>query len=289
MSDQQGPIADNDQFAEYGNASTRMPYAPYPPQPSFFVGLQPVLPSPASPKKPLYFPLTRNASIGKQVKNMATYSLLMLVLFAGSIIGIAQTSVNQKPDNIFIHLDGTANGSLILLFSAFILLTIPAMSLLCGALFGAMRALIVTCAVEVVSAGICLLYAFMQHLTITLSINTPIVDVFILLPIAAALVGFCYDRRHVANWGKSFLNMLLGSAFMVIVLLALIATLGNPGSSASQSTITSFYIGIGCFGLLTIPLLALPMAGIEGFIHAIIVARRASKQNGQHGALTWPH
>jgi MFS family permease len=304
MSDQQQPQQDSYQFREYMAPSSfreqfpvpptsgaghpprpgasqqpvpapYMPVAlyPYPGKPATSFPAPPVQAAPRQ-KKPLHLPLTRHALHGKQFVCMVFYSVLMIVLFAGNILAIAQASANQKPDNIFIHPDGTANGLLILVFSVFVLLVIPAMSLLCGALFSAAWAFVLTCIVEGVSAGVCIMYLSTQHIPVTISINTPVGALFFLLPITAALVGLCYDRRRYASWGKSFLSMLLGSAFFVIVLLALVAILGNPGSTSTQSTLTSFYIGIGCFGLLAIPLLALPIAGVESIIHIVLTARR---------------
>ncbi len=62
------------------------------------------------------------------------------------------------PGNVLAYPDGTANGLLILVLSTFLLLVIPAMSMLCGALFGAARACLMTCAVEGITACLWVVY-----------------------------------------------------------------------------------------------------------------------------------
>lgn len=245
------------------------PSFPYPP---ISYPMPPIQAAPRQ-KKMLLFPLTRHASPGKQVISMAIYSMLMLALFAGGIFSLILLSANQEPNNAFAHADGTANGGLILVFILFIFLVIPATALLTGALFGAARAFLATSIVTGGTAGLLLVYLLTQHIPITLnSSNSPATAILILVPITSTLVGFIYDRRRYAAWWKSFLAMLLGSAFLVTVLFTFVAILGRP---ADTSSLASFYVAIGCIWLVLVPLLALPIAGIEGIIHAILSARRA--------------
>jgi hypothetical protein len=231
----------------------------------------PALPAQAAPrqKKMLSFPLTRHASPGKQVISMAIYGLLMLALAAGSVFSIVLLSADQEPNNVFARSDGTANGLLILVFILFILLVIPAITLLSGALFGAARALLITCIVVGGTAGLWLVYAFVQHIPISVSIsNTLATTVLVLSPVTAALVGFIYDHRRYAAWWKSFLSLLAGSAFFVGILLLFTAIFGSP-PGASQASLVGLYVTLGCSWALLAPLIALPVAGIEGMMHAL--------------------
>jgi hypothetical protein len=241
----------------------------------------PALPAQAVPrqKKMLSFPLTRYASPGKQVSSMAIYSLLMLALAAGSVFSIVLLSANQEPNNVFAHSDGTANGLLILVFILFILLVVPVITLLSGALFGAVRALLITCIVVGGTAGLWFVYAFVQHIPISVSSsNTPAATILVLSPVTAALVGFIYDRRRYAAWWKSFLSLLAGSAFFVGTLLLFTAIFGSP-PSASQASLVGFYVTLGCSWALLAPLIALPVAGIEGIMHAITARREKTGRN----------
>jgi hypothetical protein len=199
----------------------------------------------------------------------------MTILFAGNIAAINRAQENQMPGNVFVHPDGTVNGVLFLLAGIFLFLTLPTAALLSGAFLGAVRAFLVTLIVVGSTTGLWLAHTFLQHIPININFNSPGPISFILLPLTAALVGFLYDRRRSAAWWKSFLILLLGSAFLVTVMLAFVAIFGRPTSTAS---LTDFYIGIGCIWVLLIPLMALPIAGIEGITHAIIAARR-NKQN----------
>lgn len=260
-----------------GQPAPYPPPFPYPPTgPGYPAGYYPAPPAQAVPrqKKMLYFPLTRHASPGKQAISMAIYSLSMLALSIGSIFSINLLSASLEPDNPFVHADGTVNGLLILIFLLFLLLVVPAITLLSGALFGAVRALLVTCIVAGGTAALLLVYAFAQHTSLSLNnANGPATAVLVLSPITASLVGFIYDRRRYAAWWKSFLSLSAGSAFFVTILLTLTAILGRPADGSSQTALADLYVGIACIWLLLMPLMALPVAGIEGILHAILVAR----------------
>lgn len=280
MSHQEEPPLESYQLTEYeGTASA--PPSPFPPVGYSYSPTSypiPLVQAATGTKKPLFFPLTRNASVGKQVASIAVYSILMTVLFVGNSFLIAITQMNQMPGNIFIHRDGTANGFFILVLSIFLLLTLPATSLLSGALFGAVRAALAAMIIVGTTAGLWFFYAWLQHVPVNISFNSPVLIAFILVPLTAALVGFFYDRRRYAAWWHSFLTLLLGSACFVTVMLTLVAIFGHP---ADVSALAGFYIIMGCFGIVMTPLIALPIAGIEGGVHAILVARKTGKSAEQ--------
>jgi len=227
-------------------------------------------------KKMLAFPFTRHASAGKQAISIAMYSALMLVLFAGSVFFLYVKSLATSSP--FVNPNGTVDSSQILVFLFFIFLILPATTLLSGALFGAVRAFLVTCIVTGGTASLWLVYLSTHHMFLSINnTNSPATVALILMPFTATLVGTIYDRRQHAAWWKSFLTLLLGSAFFVIAILVATIIWGRPTSS-SQATLADFFIGIGCVGILLIPLMALPVAGIEGMLHTLIVAQRKKSQ-----------
>src|SRR5690349_16637262 len=171
MSQQEEPPLGSYQFTEYGATPLAPPYLPsgygysapapgYPPVPYPL----PFVQAASKAKKPICFPLTRNASVSKQVVTIAIFSVLMTILFAGNIAAINQAQENQMPGNVFIHPDGTVNGVLFLLAGIFLFLTLPAVALLSGAFLGAVRALLATFIVVGSTTGLWLAYTFLQHI-----------------------------------------------------------------------------------------------------------------------------
>jgi hypothetical protein len=170
------------------------------------------------------------------------------------------------------------NGLLILVVILLVLLIVPAIILLSGALFGALRAFVIAGIIAGGTAALLLVYESAQHIPITFtSANSPASISLVLMPVTAALVGFLYDRRRYAAWWKSFLCLLAGSALFIGIILLLTAIFGNP-SNASQVSLVGFYVAIGCAWLLFVPLITLPVAGIEGITHVLLVARQKKRE-----------
>jgi hypothetical protein len=263
----------NYQFQEYAGT-------PYPPAGYAYpvAAPYPVLPVQRA-KKPLLFPVTRSVPPHKQTGLIAAYSALLLALCAGSVF--------------FLGLSGEATGGFvasanhlldaleICVFLLLLLFILPAAAWLSGALFGAWRGFLVALITIGGTLGLWIAYAVLvQHLTITLNTANGPGPIFAFLAIfTAPLIGFFYNRRRYASWGKSFLCLLVGPAILVTITLAMTALLGSPQNSSS-STLAGFYVAIGCIWLLAIPLMTLPIAGIEGLLHAILSTRSGQRKPG---------
>lgn len=99
--------------------------------PGYSLVLSPAQPVAVAPKKTIFFPITRSAPLGKQLLTLLLYSLLLVVLFAGStpflLIAIDNSiatynsvaTYNVATTNILVNPDGTANGPVILAMIAF--------------------------------------------------------------------------------------------------------------------------------------------------------------------------
>ena len=251
------------------------PYAPgMPPYVAYSV--------PASVKKPIYFPLTRRMPVLLQVFGMLLYSLIMALGIMGCVLTLLRASVTNA--NVYVNLDGSANGLSIVITIVLILLFLPFSSLLCGAFFGSWRGLIVS--LLAVSGGLVL-----AHVTDSRFGNpnaTVINYLTFAAPAAGALVtGLVYERRKYAAWWKSMFTMFLGTTVLVIWFFVFIyiadATSPNLAISVAntQMTLQNFLaymaISFGCLSLLIIPLLGIYIAGIEGIIHSIIVKLRPTR------------
>lgn len=242
------------------------PY-PYPPAP------YPYPPVPA-PKKPLYFPLTRGASIGKQMLRILLYTTLMIALVAPLFLFNTLDTAGRASSHLYTNPDGTPDGLFILSLLTFVLLLIPTLSLLTGAFFGAVRAFLVVCLVEIGTAAIVI--AGVRAHNLTLYPNPVYIIFLLLLPCTASIVGLVYDYRRHAAWWKSYLAMLLGATILAagIILFSLLASAFSNYSTTANTSPAALYIGLGIVGIIFIAFFSLLMAGIEGITHAIIAARR---------------
>jgi hypothetical protein len=243
-------------------------------------GYPPIASAPPAPqKKPIYFPLTRRAPALLQIFGMLGYSLLLAISIM--VIVLYLLGSYHQGLSIFINVDGSTNGLAILLVAVLALLIVPACSLLSGALFGSWRGLLVS----LFSTGGGVLFAHLSNAQFLNNV-TSIQPYLALapLPISALTVGLIYDQRKYASWGKSFSIFLLGSAIICLWLFVLlfIASANSPNLSVAaqtasltpQSLLASVGVVSGCMTILAIPLMAIPMAAIEGIVHNRITATK---------------
>lgn len=244
-----------------------LPYPPY--------GMYPPFPAPVKIKKPLLFPLTRNASALLQIFGMLLYSLLLAISVMGCILGLFRAAITNT--SVYINADGSINSLSILLTIALLLLLIPAGSLFSGVFFGSWRGLLVS----LISLGGGVVLA---HVTDP-RFGNPDATLLTYLPFAAPaitalVVGFVYGRRKYAAWWKSMFTMFLGTA-VLLIWFSTFAYLSAANSSnldifasnarmTIQNYLAYMAIGFGCFSLLGILLLGLLYAGIEGIIHFML-------------------
>lgn len=246
------------------------------PLPATSVGRLDMLGQPTSHAR-LHFPLLRQAPVRTQCWGMLCYSLLM----AFSIMILGLSILNDPNAGSFITEDGSVNGQALLLTAVLIFLLMPGCSLLCGALFGSWRGMLVS--LLSIGSGI-----LMTHLSNNLLWNTqPIPSLLPLLglPIAALVVGLIYERRRYAAWWKSLLTMMLGAAIVSIWLIffSIIFTLHSARftdaaatSSDPQAFTNGLWIGGTILAFLGIFALTFPVAGIEALIHWRVAAHKKS-------------
>jgi hypothetical protein len=259
-----------------GSAPAPMPGYGYPPAPAYGYPPMPVQPAPAavSPKKPIYFPLTRGASALMQIFDMLVYSLLAAICVM--LIPLYLLKSYENNFSVYSNADGSVNGLSILLTFVLVLLIVPACSLLCGAFFGSWRGLLVS----LLSIGGGLL---LGHLSDDRLWNFSAFQTYLglaPLPVAALIVGLFYDHRKYAAWWKSMLTMLLGSSIIVIWLYILlfvfvannIALLNTTTTMTSQQLLAGVGILYGCLAIFLILLWTFLIAGIEGLVHNRIAA-----------------
>jgi hypothetical protein len=231
------------------------------------------IPAQSRPPKPLYFPITRHMSTGKQVLSVLLYSLLMVALSAPIFLYSTVDTLDRPSNATFINLDGTVDGLLILAVIAFFLLAVPALALLTGAFFGAVRAFLVACISEGATAAIVVAYFHAHDLIFQ---PNPVNIIFLMLPpITATLVGLFYDRRRYAAWWLSFLIMLSGAAFFVTGLVVISIIASDPFNEATFGPANPAALAIVLVILVVCmaAIIALLMGGIEGITHSIIASR----------------
>lgn len=250
-----------------------MPGYGYPLMPANGYPLAPAAPAPS--KKPIYFPITRGASALVQVFDILVYSLLTAICIM--LIPLYLQKSSDESFSLYTNPDGSVNGLAILLTIVLVLLVVPACSLLCGALFGSWRGLLVS--LLSIGGGILLGKLSDNRLWNLTAYQTYLV--LAPLPITALIVGLFYDRRKYAAWWKSMLTMLLGSAIIAIwlyvILFVLVANnidlLNVPSSRLTpQQMLAGVGIVYGCFAIFLILLWTFLIAGIEGLIHNRIAA-----------------
>lgn len=254
-----------------------MPGYGYPSAPGYSYPPMPVqsAPAPASPKKPIYFPLTRGVSVLVQIFDMLVYSLLAAICVM--LIPLYLLKSYENNFSVYANPDGSVNGLAILLTIVLALLIVPACSLLCGAFFGSWRGLLVS----LLSIGGGLL---LGHLSDDRLWNPTAFQTYLglaPLPIAALVVGLFYDRRKYAAWWKSMLTMLLGASiiavWLYILLFVVVAnniTLLNTTTTTmtSQQLLAGVGVVYGCLAIFLILLWTFLIAGIEGLVHNRIAA-----------------
>ena len=248
-----------------------LPYPPY--------GIYPPLPTSAKTKKPLLFPLTRQASVLLQVFGMLLYSLVVALAIMGCVLILLKIAMANV--SLYVNADNTINWLSIVITVALVLLLLPAASVFSGAFFGSWRGLIV--ALLSLAGGLLLThlsesrFGSLQALQSTWAL--------LLAPAVTALVvGFVYERRKYAAWWKSMFTMFLGAAILLLWFLAFIYIVnmrtGNFDVSAAAAHMTTDHfmaymaIGFGCISLIVIPIMGLLFAGIEGIIHALLAGIR---------------
>jgi hypothetical protein len=270
------------QYYPYPPQSGQPPqYYPYPP------GLGPTGSSVPGPvyapafrvKAPLHFPLFRQAPAYIQIFEMVFYIVFMAVAIMGIVLSLYHNY--QSGVGVLANPDGTANDQAILLVIILVLLVVPACSLLAGAIFGSWRGLIVSlCSL---AGGL-----LISHISNPVFWNTSAIQGYLFLapfPLAALVVGWVYERRKYAAWWRSMFIMMLGAGIisLCLAILVMVVDFNSPTIMQDLSTSTNpqaFMVGVwvagGCIFIGLIPLLAFPIACIEGIIHASITV--ASKQ-----------
>lgn len=213
--------------------------------------------------RPLAFPLTRGASISRQILGISLYSLFMaLNISGGQLLGYLSDSHN----NPTYASDWMA---LLLVFWMFIYI-IPASTVLCGMLFGSWRGMfasglsigggfVLTSLLNSVFPGL-------QTYLNERDLNLPLY----LIPgtFTTLIIGLIYDFRQYENWGKSILTMLLG---MTITFFGVAFIIGSNAKDDLGSLFCCFYIFL-------IPLSMIPTVGIELLLQNLIPARKARRE-----------
>ena len=245
----------------------------YPPMPR-------VPPYAAYVKKPIYFPLTRNAPPLLQIFGMLLYSLVTALCIMGCVLTMLKIYLTNA--SLYLTPNGGVNGLSILLTIVLILFIVPACSAFSGALFGSWRGLLVS--LFAVAGGV-----VVAHLTDDRFGNPDAYQGYLALaslPISALITGLIYDRRKYAAWWKSMFTMLLGMAIPVFWLVTLIfiseatsldlPTLAGSAHLGSRDFLVVTAISLGFLACIATPVLGLFVAGIEGIVHSIIArVRRA--------------
>jgi hypothetical protein len=189
------------------------------------------------------------------------YTVFLLAL-GGVLVALAATyGANTVPSAWIIVL--TVIESILLLVAG---------TVLCGALLGRWRALVVS----LLSFGLTFLglYLVLAHTFATSggsgdSTSWTGLLFYGMLPLSAFVVGWIYERRREANFGKSFLSMLAGTTFLILLPLTLVYILGSTGSPTG-STIAAYLLGIWCFLILLVFPLALVAASLEALLHKMV-------------------
>lgn len=256
-------------------SNTPLPAPGYPYMPGYPYPLVPGAASYAAfAKKPIYFPLTRNAPPLLQIFGMLLYSLVVALCIMVCVLTMLKISLTNA--SLYVYPNGSVNGLSILLTIVLILLIVPACSAFSGALFGSWRGLLVS--LFAVAGGV-----VFAHLTDDRFGNPNAYQGYLALaslPVSALITGLIYDRRKYAAWWKSMFTMLLGMAIPVFWLAALIfiseatsldlSTLAAKAHVGSRDFLVVTAISLGFLACIATPILGLFVAGIEGIVHSII-------------------
>lgn len=225
----------------------------------------------------LFFPLTRKASIRPQILGLFLYSLFMALNISANQI-LAYLNVSYV-NGFYVKNPTHAIDWGFPLAVWLLMLTVPASTVLCGALFGSWRGALTS--FFSIGGGLLLTHGF-NHIFSGLQdyLNASYIDFqpFLIPGILAALVvGLIYDFRHDENWGKSILTLLLGST-IVYFGFALLLTLMNPTGTWGPLAL--------CLFLFLIPCTAFLMVGTEWILQQIIALWRQKQHTGKEVELS---
>lgn len=207
--------------------------------------------------QPSPFPLVTGASAPKLVLWMGAYGLLELLCWV---------------PGFFVYSNETLL-TIWLLFLGFLLL--PASALMAGILFGGWRgALMTTCYAGVLAA---LFALFSQNINPSGRAALAFGIWLCSWPLATLVTGQLARRIPFRGFGNAYATMLAGVSILLLGTALLFDIIGSESSSsASVPIMVVTYAVILCSALLVTPLLALPLAGIEVFLHFCVA--RAKKR-----------
>jgi hypothetical protein len=152
-----------------------------------------------------------------------------------------------------------------------VVLLILLATVLCGALLGKWRALLVS----IISLGWPLPGAYLLNPAIFTSSGAPTsadwagLLLYAVLPLSAFVVGWIYERRRRAQFGVSFLSMSIGIALLIIPPI-IISSILNSAGAYSGSSFAADLLASWCLVVLVIFPLALLVAGLEALLHTIV-------------------
>jgi hypothetical protein len=179
-------------------------------------------------------------------------------------------ALNIAANQLLAYLDGYPNHATIWVLSLgvwFLVLIIPASTMLCGALFGSWRGLLAS--VLSIGGGLLLILGFNNFFSgfqgYLSTFYMPLQPWLIPGLLAALAVGVIYDFfRHDEKWGKSFLPLLLGS---VVVYVGFIISLSAMYPNGTWGPLSA------CLFVCLIPVSTFSMAGLEWLLRRFIVPR----------------
>jgi hypothetical protein len=164
-----------------------------------------------------------------------------------------------------------------LAISALVLLILLA-TVLCGALLGKWRAL----PVMLLALGLPVFCAYLiDPGAFTPSNSAQSGNLWLTYASAAALpfstfiTGWIYERRRYANFGLSFLSMILGVA-LLIILPIILASILNSAGALTESSIAGYLVVSWCLAILVIFPLALIVVGCEAALHWMVRGKKGS-------------
>ncbi|HXR65576.1 MAG TPA: serine/threonine-protein kinase [Ktedonobacteraceae bacterium] len=265
--------------AQYGSGSSN-PTAPPPPPASYPIYPDYAPPPPAPLQRtstkafrPLALPVTRAKHARASWAWTLGYTAFLLFLGAEPVALAATYRAASTPPTWIIVLTVID-----------IILLVMLSTVLCGALLGKWRAPLVT----IFSIGLTVLCVYLVNPgAFASSGNTQSssngIDYLLygVLPLSAFVVGWIYERRRYANFGLSFLTMIVGIALLIILPILVAPSLSSPGSY-TDSAIAASLITVWCLVVLIIFPLALIAAGLEVLMHKMVkVKESAAKKEGE--------
>jgi serine/threonine protein kinase len=253
--------------AQHGSSLSN-PTAPPPPPASYPLYPEYAPPPPITVKppllkalRPLALPVTRAKRTRATWAWTLGYTAFLLALGAEPVALSAFSRTATAPPTWIIVLT-VIDGILLVMLA----------TVLCGALLGKWRAPLVS----IFSIGLTVLCAYLVNPGAFASSGSTQsssnwIDYLLygVLPLSSFVVGWIYEHRRYANFGLSFLSMVIGMALLILLPIIVAPTLNSSGS-LSGSDIAAGLFASWCLIVLLIFPLALIAAGLEALMHKMV-------------------